>query len=74
MGRGGTYIEFVKIWVALTISDFATVSATARVCWGGSCDLNDGAGVEMCLADVDSESQATCVNCCRQKWMIDRFL
>jgi hypothetical protein len=39
MGRGGTYIEFVKIWVALTISDFATVSATARVLGAGAVTL-----------------------------------
>jgi hypothetical protein len=39
VGRGGTYIEFVKIWVALTIRDFATVSVTARLSWAGAVTL-----------------------------------
>lgn len=33
------YYVSVKIWVALTIRDFATVSATARLSWAGAVTL-----------------------------------
>lgn len=38
-GSIADYYVSVKIWVALTIRDFATVSATARLSWAGAVTL-----------------------------------